>query len=33
MSLPEDIVERVSNNVGEAGDEEVSRLAITQHIG
>jgi hypothetical protein len=24
--------ERVSNNVGEAGDEEVSRLAITQHI-
>jgi hypothetical protein len=25
--------ERVSNNVGEAGDEEVSRLAITRHIG
>jgi hypothetical protein len=24
--------ERISNNVGEAGDEEVSRLAITQHI-
>jgi hypothetical protein len=24
--------ERVSNNVGEAGDEEVSRLALTQHI-
>jgi hypothetical protein len=24
--------ERVSKNVGEAGDEEVSRLAITQHI-
>jgi hypothetical protein len=24
--------ERVSNNVGQAGDEEVSRLAITQHI-
>jgi hypothetical protein len=24
--------ERVSNNAGEAGDEEVSRLAITQHI-
>jgi hypothetical protein len=24
--------ERVSNNVGEAGDEEISRLAITQHI-
>ena len=24
--------ERVSNNVGEAGDEEVSRLAVTQHI-
>jgi hypothetical protein len=24
--------ERVGNNVGEAGDEEVSRLAITQHI-
>jgi hypothetical protein len=24
--------EHVSNNVGEAGDEEVSRLAITQHI-
>jgi hypothetical protein len=24
--------ERVSNNVGEAGDEEVSRLVITQHI-
>jgi hypothetical protein len=24
--------ERVSNNVGEAGDEEVSRLAITQHL-
>jgi hypothetical protein len=24
--------ERVSNNVGEVGDEEVSRLAITQHI-
>ena len=24
--------ERVSNNVGEAGDEEVSRLAITQHV-
>ena len=24
--------ERVSNNVGEAGDEEVSRLAIAQHI-
>ena len=24
--------ERVSNNVGEAGDEEVSRLAMTQHI-
>jgi hypothetical protein len=24
--------ERVSNNIGEAGDEEVSRLAITQHI-
>jgi len=24
--------ERVSNNVGEAGDEEVSRLSITQHI-
>jgi hypothetical protein len=24
--------ERFSNNVGEAGDEEVSRLAITQHI-
>jgi len=24
--------ERVSNNVGEAGDEEVSRLAISQHI-
>jgi len=24
--------ERVSNNVGEAGDEEVSRLTITQHI-
>ncbi len=24
--------ERASNNVGEAGDEEVSRLAITQHI-
>jgi hypothetical protein len=24
--------ERVSNNVGEAGDEEVSRFAITQHI-
>jgi len=24
--------ERVSNNVGEAGDEEVSRLAINQHI-
>jgi len=24
--------ERVSNNVSEAGDEEVSRLAITQHI-
>jgi hypothetical protein len=24
--------ERVSNNVGEAGDEEVSRLAITRHI-
>ena len=24
--------ERVSNNFGEAGDEEVSRLAITQHI-
>ncbi len=24
--------ERLSNNVGEAGDEEVSRLAITQHI-
>jgi hypothetical protein len=24
--------ERVSSNVGEAGDEEVSRLAITQHI-
>jgi len=26
------IRERVSTNVGEAGDEEVSRLAITQHI-
>ena len=26
------IRERVSNNVGEAGDEEVSRLAITQYI-
>jgi len=26
------IRERVSNNVGEAGDEEVSRLAISQHI-
>jgi hypothetical protein len=24
--------ERVSNNVGEAGDEEVSRLTVTQHI-
>jgi hypothetical protein len=24
--------ERASNNVGEAGDEEVSRLAIAQHI-
>ncbi len=24
--------ERISNNVGEAGDEEVSRLAVTQHI-
>ncbi|MFZ0296734.1 MAG: hypothetical protein WAM13_00140 [Candidatus Sulfotelmatobacter sp.] len=24
--------ERVSNNVGEAGDEEVSRLVVTQHI-
>jgi len=24
--------ERVGNNMGEAGDEEVSRLAITQHI-
>ena len=24
--------ERVGNNVGEAGDEEVSRLAVTQHI-
>jgi len=24
--------ERVGNNIGEAGDEEVSRLAVTQHI-
>jgi hypothetical protein len=26
------IRERVSSNIGEAGDEEVSRLATTQHI-
>src|SRR5882757_367122 len=24
--------ERVSNNIGEAGDEQVSRIAVTQHI-
>jgi hypothetical protein len=24
--------ERVGNNIGEAGDEEISRLAVTQHI-
>jgi hypothetical protein len=24
--------ERVSNNIGEAGDEQVSRMAVTQHI-
>src|SRR5260370_20884759 len=26
------IRERVGSNIGEAGDEEVSRLAVTQHI-
>ena len=24
--------ERVSNNIGEAGDEQISRMAVTQHI-
>jgi hypothetical protein len=24
--------ERVGNNIGEAGDEQVSRMAVTQHI-
>jgi len=24
--------ERVSNNIGEAGDEQVSKIAVTQHI-
>ncbi|MGB6401467.1 MAG: hypothetical protein WBF26_01375 [Candidatus Sulfotelmatobacter sp.] len=32
LSESDQMRERVSNNVGEAGDEEVSRLAITQHI-
>jgi hypothetical protein len=32
LNEPDLIRERVGSNIGEAGDEEVSRLAVTQHI-
>jgi hypothetical protein len=32
LSESDMLPERVGNNIGEAGDEEVSRLAVSQHI-
>src|SRR5260370_2406199 len=32
LSESELLRERVSNNIGEAGDEQISRMAVTQHI-